>query len=905
MQPLQDQVNEIEESQKQDRNEIKTQMDQLASNISSQFHEFKSKHKLIFEKILQDIGTNETSIDDLNSTLNRKISQTQIEIETLSKEVSKSLNEVIKTAMKHINEWHNQHSNSLDTIAKVNNDKIVNLNNLLMEQHKQIQNDRQKMIDIINQTNKYQTQMQSSLKQFASKIRENMNKNLNSLQNLLSKETGYLDRVLRAEIKTRIKDINQLRDESNEKLNLFEETLSNSINERKRSYEIVSNKVESITRNSDNNDETNKYIDHSLKTLNKRVDRMSESYLNDIKSLTNMIHDMFDKQTNNIKQIQNQMQNLWHANLHHQNQNQHQQQQPPQQQHQSAPGMGLITPLPSHKNNNNSDGKNGVNRRNGIKGINGMNGMTGPTFKMFRDSLPSTNQSQSQSQFGLNVSNFRNSNNDVSINNMNNSIERPHSSSSSISSSMQAIEEIRKLLKSDNRLDSRLANQLMKQSYHDGGRDQIFSNSVERNQNNNNKHDNNNENAENKENKENKEKGKVAPIGLSENQVNGLDDSSHGTYRMDKMNEMNKLIETNGGNEILVGARSNRSHGKEMDGNSEFRTVMTPVSHRVLEQQTQAQQVQQQEAVKVKDGDGDGDGDHDDGVVNEHAVMETIQSDCEEKWQDDKILDKHDMEQDEDDNIDIDDMLSPAESQGNGNDISDSNQSKKSNISSQSKISKSANAKENSNENMNRTENEIMNRTENEIESDRKQEINSNQLVKDENERKMDEISQVGQIKIVESIDVAKPSSDDESFKVHSLESTQKHNETNQRDEMNDTSNGADADENHVQDDDDNDDNDDDEEDSYSTEAEQETQDDDDIQADENKKLTEQNNDNDEDSYDDDDNFESQSQHENEDDKYINQDTNDTAIPNETEQQEQQEQQDDPHADVDVDDLLG
>ena len=88
MHPLQDQVNEIKESQKQDANEMKKQMDHLANNIIIQFH------KLMFEKISQDIGTNETSIDDLNSASQRKISQSQIEI--LSKEVSKSLNEIIK-----------------------------------------------------------------------------------------------------------------------------------------------------------------------------------------------------------------------------------------------------------------------------------------------------------------------------------------------------------------------------------------------------------------------------------------------------------------------------------------------------------------------------------------------------------------------------------------------------------------------------------------------------------------------------------------------------------------------------------------------------------------------------------------------------------------------------------------
>ena len=73
----------------------------------------------------------------------------------------------------------------------------------------------------------------------------------------------------------------ETRDEVNQRLNIFEDSIHEIIRDNKHSYQLLSNKIDTITANQ--NDGSNEYIEHSLKKLNKRIDTISESYITDIK----------------------------------------------------------------------------------------------------------------------------------------------------------------------------------------------------------------------------------------------------------------------------------------------------------------------------------------------------------------------------------------------------------------------------------------------------------------------------------------------------------------------------------------------------------------------------------------------------------------------------------------------
>ena len=61
------------------------------------------------------------------------------------------------------------------------------------------------IIQILNQNNNNQHEFQMGFKRFAEKFKENTHSNLTTLQEKLDREIKYLDNILRAEIKTRIK----------------------------------------------------------------------------------------------------------------------------------------------------------------------------------------------------------------------------------------------------------------------------------------------------------------------------------------------------------------------------------------------------------------------------------------------------------------------------------------------------------------------------------------------------------------------------------------------------------------------------------------------------------------------------------------------------------------------------
>lgn len=279
--------------------------------ISDGNKDFISKQHLITERLVTDIHKQQHSLKQQTSFINKEISDIRDSIQILSTNLQKNFNESIKAAISQCNDLNIQNSNSITSLRKITDQKISHLQQLIVDTQKRAQSQNTSILDIINSNQKNQTEFQNSFKTFFEKFRDSMHGNLNALQESTQEQISYLDNVLRAEVKTRMKNTQNINKDIDEKIFQIEEIINQNKRDNKRSWEYINKNLESIKEQQKHQQTANQPLHKIITNLTKQFDEMSQQHLTDIKSIMQLNQDTSEKQFNQIKSLQIQIQQIY------------------------------------------------------------------------------------------------------------------------------------------------------------------------------------------------------------------------------------------------------------------------------------------------------------------------------------------------------------------------------------------------------------------------------------------------------------------------------------------------------------------------------------------------------------------------------------------------------------------
>lgn len=131
--------------------------------------------------------------------------QSSNQMNDLSSQMSKSMNEIVQQAINRNIDWNARHEQTVISLQATNDQQIQHLQKSISNLEKYTQTERNTIVDNINDNSKTQVEFENCFKIFIAKFRDNIHQNLNTVQETLHNEISYLDQVLRAEVKTRIK----------------------------------------------------------------------------------------------------------------------------------------------------------------------------------------------------------------------------------------------------------------------------------------------------------------------------------------------------------------------------------------------------------------------------------------------------------------------------------------------------------------------------------------------------------------------------------------------------------------------------------------------------------------------------------------------------------------------------
>ena len=315
-------MHKIEEQNNQNQSNIGA-LSRTIKDINDSKKDFISKQHIITERLVSDINKCAHSLQQQSSFINKEISDVRDSIQILSSNLQKNFNDGIKAAMQQCNDLNVQNSNSITSLRKITDQKISHLQQLIVDTQKRAQSQNSSILDIINSNQKNQSEFQSSFKAFFEKFRDSMHQNLSALQESSQEQISYLDNVLRAEVKTRMKNTENQNKETDTKIFQVQEIINQNKRDNKRSWEYISKTLESVKEQQKHAQTANQPLHKIITNLSAQFDEMSNQQLVDIKSIMQLNQDTSEKQFGQIKGLQIQIQQIWSklSNQQHQNTN--------------------------------------------------------------------------------------------------------------------------------------------------------------------------------------------------------------------------------------------------------------------------------------------------------------------------------------------------------------------------------------------------------------------------------------------------------------------------------------------------------------------------------------------------------------------------------------------------------
>jgi len=303
-------MHKIEEQNNQNQSHIGA-LSRTIKDINDSKKEFISKQHIITERLVSDINKCSHSLQQQTSFFNKEASDIRDSIQILSSNLQKNFNEGIKAAMQQCNDMNVQNSNSITSLRKITDQKISHLQQLIVDTQKRAQSQNSSILDIINSNQKNQSEFQASFKAFFEKFRDSMHQNLSALQESSQEQISYLDNVLRAEVKTRMKNTENQNKEMDTKIFQVQEIINQNKRDNKRSWEYISKTLEGVTEQQKHQQTANQPLHKIITNLTKQFDEMSNQQLTDIKSIMQLNQDTSEKQFGQIKGLQIQIQQIW------------------------------------------------------------------------------------------------------------------------------------------------------------------------------------------------------------------------------------------------------------------------------------------------------------------------------------------------------------------------------------------------------------------------------------------------------------------------------------------------------------------------------------------------------------------------------------------------------------------
>jgi len=299
------------ESNQQELNSNMGALSKALKEVRESNKDFMSKQHMVTERLVSDIHKQGHSQSQQTSLLNKEISDVRDSMQQLASNLQKNFNECIKAAIQQCSDLNVQNSNSIQSLRKMSDSKIAHLQQLLVDSQKRAQSQNTSILDIINSNQKNQSEFQNSFKGFFEKFRDSMHQNLSALQESSQEQISYLDNVLRAEVKSRMKQSQSIISEADAKLFALEEKLEQFKRDSKRSWDFVEKNLDALKESQQHATTANQPMHKIITNLTSQFDELGHQHLTDVKSIMMLNQDTSEKTFNQIKSLQVQMQQLW------------------------------------------------------------------------------------------------------------------------------------------------------------------------------------------------------------------------------------------------------------------------------------------------------------------------------------------------------------------------------------------------------------------------------------------------------------------------------------------------------------------------------------------------------------------------------------------------------------------
>jgi len=198
-------------------------MSKAIKELRASNKDFISKQHMVTERLVGDLHKQSVTQSQQTSFLKKEVSDIRDAMQLLASNLQKNFNESIQAAVQQCSDLNVQNSNSIQSLRKMSDQKVGHLQQLLVDSQKRAQSQNASILDIINSNQKNQSEFQNSFKVFFEKFRDSMHQNLSALQESSQEQISYLDNVLRAEVKSRMKQQQSTAKETDAKLFVLEE----------------------------------------------------------------------------------------------------------------------------------------------------------------------------------------------------------------------------------------------------------------------------------------------------------------------------------------------------------------------------------------------------------------------------------------------------------------------------------------------------------------------------------------------------------------------------------------------------------------------------------------------------------------------------------------------------------
>jgi len=270
-----------------------------------------SKQHMVTERLVGDIHKQHHELTQQTSFMNKEVSDLRDSLQILSSNLQKNFNESLKSAIQQCSDLNIQNSNSIQSLRKLSDQKAAHLQQLLIDSQKRAQTQNSSILDIINANQLNQSEFQSSFKSFFEKFRDSMHSNLTALQESSQEQISYLDNVLRAEVKSRMKSAQSASKEGTFKLGVVQEQLEQNKRDNKRSWDFVLKELEGVQEAQRHAKTANQPLHKIISNVTTQLDELGHQHLSDIKSIMQLNQSTSEKQFEQIKGLQIQMQQIW------------------------------------------------------------------------------------------------------------------------------------------------------------------------------------------------------------------------------------------------------------------------------------------------------------------------------------------------------------------------------------------------------------------------------------------------------------------------------------------------------------------------------------------------------------------------------------------------------------------